>query len=226
MSVVLIMGVLMVQVSAVWAQPIPLRTIEVEGVGIIPIEPNGAYMDVGLESVSTNLPESYREARQQLVEVTNSVVALGVAPEDVRLQAVTITPEDRVEDGSGTGPSGEFLFRTQITVRITVRQIALVDAVIQTAIDVGANTIGNLVALYDDLTTFENSARAAALANARLRAQSIAETYGLLLSTPVTIEERVTTGVSPLLVADATSGRFNVTVVVAVTFEVTEAPSS
>jgi hypothetical protein len=214
----------MSQVSAVWAQQIPVRTIEVQGIGVMPVEPNGAYLDVGLQSVSTNLPESYREAREQLTRITESVVALGVAAEDVRLQAVTITPEDRLDERAGAGPSGEFLFRTQIVVRITIRQFALVDAVIQTAIDVGANTVRDFVTLYDDLTTAEDAARTEALANARQRAQVIADSYGLVLSSPVTIEEQVTTGVSPTLRADATSGRFNVTVVVTATFEVQVAP--
>jgi uncharacterized protein YggE len=67
-------------------------------------------------------------------------------------------------------------------------------------------------------------ARTEALANARLRAQAIADSYGLVLNSPITVEEQVVTGFSPNLLADATSGRFNVTVIVTVTFEVEPAP--
>jgi uncharacterized protein YggE len=208
------------QSSIVFAQPIITRTIDVQGLGVAPVEPNGAYFDIGLENVSTNLPEAYRNVRRQMGSVMDALIAIGVAPEDIRLTDLSISPQDRVDERQAANPSGEFFYRTTVLMRVTVRQIALLDAVVQTAVDVGANTVGNFFALYDDLSVFEQRARQAALNQAQFRAQELADAYGLAIKNPIDITERVITGISEVLLADATSGRFNVSVFLTVRYEV------
>jgi uncharacterized protein len=216
---VLVVLTLLVSSSTALAQVLT-RTIEVQGISVIPVEPNGIWLDIAIENLSTNLPEAYRGVRQQMTLVRDAIVELGVAPEDVRPFSIAIVPEDRIDQRLGPGPTGEFLYRATITSRLYVRQIALVDGVVQTAVDLGANTVSPFFFLYDDLTGFQAQARLAAMQDATARAQVIADFYGLSLRAPVSIQERLITGVSETILADASSGRFNVTVLMTVTFEV------
>lgn len=187
------LALLIVGVGATSArETFPRDTITVVGYGTASGEPDVAYLELGVELVEENLSEAFNASATTMNAVIAALEAAGVAREDMQTTGVNIYPEDRYDS---TGASTARVYRVRNTVRATVRDIFTVDQVISAGVDAGANTIYNLSYGIDDTAALEQAARVEAVANARERAQQLADALGMTVGEPVIVSEVVSGGI-------------------------------
>lgn len=167
--------------------------IQVSGRGRASAVPDVMVLDTGVEAMAQNPSAAFAAARAGLVRVRESALAAGVAPEDLQTSAVSLHPNyDR--DGAINGHVGS------LGVTIKVRDIAaggaVIDAITSAATDVAR--INGIRLEHSDPTALQQEARASAVADARARAQELADLVGRRLGACAWISEGGSPGPRPM----------------------------
>jgi uncharacterized protein YggE len=219
----------------VMPEQFPENTITVSGIGTASGEPDVAYIELGVETMNADLATAYAEAAETMQQVNRALIDLGVDAADIRTSSVNIYPQEQYNPE--TGAPGERTYRVSNTLRVTVREVTMVEQVIGTAVGAGANSIYNFNFAIEDVNALEQQAREVAVANARERADQLAAALGVSVGRPVVISEAYGGGTQPPLpygrggggvaMDAATSfpiqpGQLDVTVQILVTFAIGE----
>ncbi|HEX3052459.1 MAG TPA: SIMPL domain-containing protein [Aggregatilineaceae bacterium] len=155
--------------------------ITVTGTGSAHGKPDLALVNLGVESRHADLSQAMNDANTTIQRVQNVLHGAGIAAVDVQTSQFNI---NRFED-----PAPNSLFVVTHMLHITVRHTAELGAVIQAAVDAGANQMHGLDFGVSDPGTLEQEARQLALEDARTRAQALADGLGLTLGNPVSVTE-------------------------------------
>ena len=183
----LVIGLLALAIFPAAAQDadITMNTITVIGNGKATAAPDMATIEIGVEFPNTDVAAAYSEVNTTIERIIEAIVALGVAREDIRTTGVNIysegipTPEGQMENR----------FRVGNRVQVTVRDLSLIESVIDTAVTSGANNIFGLQFGISDPSALEADARVMALDNARERAGQIATNIEVELGDIVSVVE-------------------------------------
>jgi uncharacterized protein len=171
----------------------PTNTITVTGTGEAYGAPDIANLVVGVEIINSDLPTAFSEANSRIETIIQAVLAVGVAREDIRTMGLNVyidrygapMPMDSATEG-GSAPQN-YVVSNQLSIR--VRDIAKVAEVINAAVAAGANNLYGLDFNIADRSALESEARVDAMADARARAEHLAEIAGVSLGEIVVINE-------------------------------------
>ncbi len=214
------------------ASQAPVNSITVSGFGEATGAPDMATIQLGVNVVDQDVGQAITLSNETMDSVTAAVLDLGVAREDVQTTNFNVWPEDRFDPLTGQ-PTDERVFHVDSTLLIRVREIDQVATVIQEALDAGANNVFGLSFGIRDTAELESEARAAAIRDARARAEQLAAEIGVELGSPILISEGVGGGVIPVPFAafeaagigggapPISPGELTTTVQVSVTFAIT-----
>jgi uncharacterized protein len=181
----------------------PVNSLTVSGSGEAFGSPDIAYLEVGASFGDADVVVAFQTVNDTMDKVIQTLVDLGIERKDLRTTGINMYTEERYTPDQG--PTGEFIYRVSNTVRITIRNVDIVDQVIVAAIGAGANNVYGFNFGIADTTELEREARVNAVADARARAAHLAETMGVKLGDPIIITETTNSGV-PALAAPAMSG--------------------
>jgi uncharacterized protein YggE len=191
-----VFGLFALTAGAAYAQDSTVNpTITVSGVGSASGEPDIAYVQVGAERTDRDLGAAFNATATTMRAVFDALTTLGIAPEDIQTTSLNVYPQDRY---GNDGQIIERQFQVSNVIQVTVRDITQIEAVVTTAVAQGANTVYNLSFGIDDSAALEQEARQAAVADARARAEQLAEALGVTVGRPLTVTEVVSSG-SPVL---------------------------
>ena len=165
----------------------PENTITVSGIGTASGEPDVAFIELGVEMSNADLATAYAEAAETMQQVIAALADYGIDRDDIRTSSVNGYPQDVYNPE--TGMPGDRTYRVSNIVRITVRNVADVEPVINEAVNAGANSIYNFNFGILDTETLEEEARLEAVSNARSRAEQLADALGVTVGRPVVISE-------------------------------------
>ena len=146
--------------------------ITVQGVASIGSVPDRAELSFGVESQGQTARAALAANAAEMRKVIAAVKAAGGT--DVRTQSVTLSPRyDERNEASA--------FVAQNTASATIKDLARAGALIDAAVDAGANQVyGPSLSAGDQVELYRRALKAA-VANARANAQSLAEAAGLSL---------------------------------------------
>lgn len=182
----------------------PVNTITVTGIGDALGAPDAASIDVGVDVFNVSVQEAFTQANDTARAIVEAVSAVGIPVEDIRTSYLSVyTDFNYADSGEQRG------FRASNTVNILVSDVSKVEAVIDAAIGAGATNINGLNFIVTDTSALEQEARVDAMANARARAEQLAEIAGATLGDVIIISE-VPGGYNPLPYAasfDTAEGR-------------------
>jgi uncharacterized protein YggE len=209
----------------------PLNSVSVTGFGEASGTPDVAYIQLGVDKTSQDVGQAVSDTNKTMEGVMAALDQFGVAKEDIQTTGFNVWPEDRYDPQTGM-PTGERVYHVQNMVNIKVRDIAQTGKVIESALSAGANQVFGLSFGIDDTSTLEGEARTDAVADAKVRAEQLAEALGLKLGDAIIISETYG-GVSPYMVERAayeglgggggappiSEGQLTVSATVTVTFE-------
>jgi hypothetical protein len=221
---VLVVGVLMISgcAPAVVAAPVaagesPARTITVVGRGEVNSKPDIATVNLGVEVTASTVSEALTEANARMKTILAAMKSLGIADKDVQTSNFSINferqnPEAPVasetmsggKTGSDQTPAG--FYRVNNMIQVTIRDLDTVGDVLDAAVEAGANNVWGVSFGLDNTTALETQAREKAVADARTRADSLAQLNGVTVGDVIAISEVIGGSPSPVY-AEAASYR-------------------
>jgi hypothetical protein len=172
------------------------HVIAVSGQGEATGTPDVAYVSLGIESMSEDLSEAIGRANTVMSDVQAAVTGQGVEEKDMQTESFNVWLEEVRNPQTGE-PTGRVIYHVSNSLRVTVRAIDTTGGVIGAALDGGANRVNSLSFGIDDTTTLEAEARSKAVADARARAEQLAEALGVTLGAPVNVSESFSSIVPP-----------------------------
>lgn len=149
------------------------RSITVIGHGEAAGPPDRATINAGVQTLAATVAESSRENQAIIERIMKALLGEGIAAADIQTADYSIWPEQQ-HDPRGTGEVTITGYRVNNTVRITVKDIDRIGKVLAAVTDAGANAIHGIGFGVDDRAALEERARAAAMADARSRAEALA----------------------------------------------------
>ncbi len=164
------------------------RGITVVGVGRVSLTPDIARISVGVEVRGSTVSEAKAEVDQSMEAIVASLLELGVAEKDVQTSQYSIyyepdfAPEGRSTDGQGA-------YRVSNMVEVTVRDIEKASAVLDGAIEAGANQVYGVTYTVSDDQGWQTQAREEAVADAKARAEEYAQLLGMELGQALSVSE-------------------------------------
>ena len=144
--------------------------LTVSGTGLVRVSPDTASINLGVATQDTDVAQAVAASNLAAEAIINAVKNLGVAPEDVRTTYFNVSPQP-MYDQNGQ-PTGQTNYWVNNTLVVTLRQVDQLGAVLQAAVDAGANSINGISFDLTDKSQAEEQARKAAIADARQRAPS------------------------------------------------------
>ena len=169
--------------------PAQADTITVVGFGSASGAPDIANLEVGVETIDADPTVAYSNTNAQIDEIINALKDIGIEAKDIRTIGLNVY-QDRY---GGPGFSGqgepEPVYIISNNIRITVRDIANVPAVLNASIDAGATNIFGLNFSIQNGDTLASEARANALEDARRKAGELAGLAEVELGDIVSIYE-------------------------------------
>jgi uncharacterized protein YggE len=204
------------------------NTVSVVGYGEAFGKPDIATVSFGYNTADEVVASALERANMTIEGITHELAQLGLNEVDVQTTNFSVWPEDQYDPETGM-LTGVRLFRVENQIRVIVRDINLVPEVIQAALDQGASNVYGLTFGIDDTTVIAAEARTAAVADARTRAEQLAQELGAELGEAQVASEMMGGGVYPSAEyamgigggggPPMSEGQLGITVQVSVTFD-------
>ncbi len=170
--------------------------ILVHGSGVVRAEPDMGWVTLGVTVTDADVQAALDRADAAMTSVRDALSAAGVARPDVRTVAFQVWREDlRDAGGAITGAR----YHVAHSYEVTVRRLGELGPILAGAVDAGANSVGDVRFGLADAEALLARARVQAMADARARAEQLAEQAGVALGSVLSIEEAVPAGGTPQL---------------------------
>jgi uncharacterized protein len=169
--------------------------ITVVGTGEAFGRPDTAEIQIGAETFAETVAEATSQNEALIQSIMAALAAQGIEEKDIRTSNYSVWAEQVYGE---RGPEGVAGYRVNNLVTVVIRDVDAVSGVIGAVTEAGANNIHGISFRVADPAALEDEARAAAIANARARAESLAELSGVGLGEVVTISEVIGQGGIPL----------------------------
>ena len=167
----------------------------VNATGRADTRPDEARLRLGVQSQAASAGEASRINREKMERVTDALKALGVKPNELQTQNLTL---NRIDYGAERGR-----FRAYNVVEVTLRDMSKVGDAVTAVSEAGANVISGPDLRVSDREKANKSAYAAAYRAARARAEAYAGAAGLKVSRVLAIRDGGETGTEMVLASVA-----------------------
>ncbi len=168
------------------AQEAPAPMITVTGEGVVEAAPDIATLTIGVTTEGETAAAALAANSAALEAVLARLTAAGIEPRDMQTSNLSLNPNWTGHD-SGTPTISGFVASNMLTVR--VRALDSLGAVLDASVADGANTLNGLTFGLANPEPVLDEARKEAVANARAKAELLAEAAGVKLGKIVSISE-------------------------------------
>lgn len=175
------------------------RTLTVQGQGQVAQAPDIAVLTGGVIATAGTAADAMAQMSGQMADVLTLVRDTGVAARDVQTSALSLYPRYAERRGDSEPQITGFEARSDLT--ITVRDLDQLGALLDQMVGQGANTLNGLSFALSDPKAAQQDARRAAVADARARAEVLAEAAGVALGPLLSLTEGGTSGPRPMMAA-------------------------
>lgn len=172
------------------------RSITVGGSGAVTVVPDRARFSFGVETRGRTAADALASNTAAMRKVIAALKAAGVADRDLQTQQVALSAvysDDENQTVVGYAASN--------SIAVVVRELARAGMLIDRAVSAGANQVYGPSLERADRADFYRRALEAAVAEARVKAQTIASASGLTLGRPTIVQE--TSSAAPMPYAEA-----------------------
>lgn len=164
------------------------RTLNVSGSGKAVLTPDIAYVNIGVRVEDSNAAKAVSANNEQAATVIAAISQLGVDEKDIRTTNFSIYPQQEY-DPQGK-PTGKITYIVENSVHVTVRDLDTIGELLDAAVQSGANMINGIQFDVADKTMALSTARQAAVAAAKAKAEELADAADVSLGDVQTITER------------------------------------
>ncbi|MDF3855098.1 SIMPL domain-containing protein [Paracoccus sp. P2] len=170
----------------------PFARLSVTGTGHATVQPDMATITLGVSTRAATAAEAMTQNAEAQAKVIETLKAEGIEARDIQTSGLNLSP---VMDYSDQGQPPKLTgYGAQNSVTVRVRDIAGLGAVLDKLVASGANEISGIAFSREDMTEAEDQARTEAVAEARRRAEVMAEAAGMRLGRLISLSEAPTGG--------------------------------
>ena len=189
LAIVLVAGLLLSACGNIQSQQsgsVPTdRFIRVSGAGEVTVVPDMAYINIGVHSEADDVTTALSTNNEQATKLSDALKAAGIDAKDIQTTNFNVYPMTQYDNmGQPTGMK----YDVDNTVYITVRNLANLGKLLDTAISAGANNIYGISFDISDKETALTQARDLAIKDAEAKAQSVASVAGVTLGDIISID--------------------------------------
>lgn len=159
-------------------EPTATGTIVVTGTGRVAVEPDVADLRLGVTLTKPSVEAARADAAATMDAILRGVDGAGVPRADVRTAMISVQPRYDYRDGRAPVLTG---YEIANLVEISVRDLSRLGDVIDATLAAGATSMDALTFRLADPVPGEREARRQAMAEARSRADVLAEAAGLTI---------------------------------------------
>lgn len=156
------------------------RHITVSGEASVDLPPDMATITLGVMTKGETAADALATNSDAMGQVMALLRDQGVADTDLQTAGLSLYPDRANRPSEGPGASFEG-FTASNTVTARIRDMDSVGAILDTAVGAGANTFMSISFGLQDTDKAMNDARLQAVANARAKAEFLAEASGVTL---------------------------------------------
>jgi uncharacterized protein YggE len=171
------------------------KIISVTGDGQIDATPDIAYIQVGVITENTDSKVAQQKNKASMINVMSALKPYNIDKKDIKTVSYYINPNYSYKDNVSKLED----YTVTNTVKITVKNLDNVGAILDATSDAGTNTSGNIQYDVADKTNLYNKALADAVKKAKGKAQAIATAAGVKLGSPSSIDETSQSTIYPIM---------------------------
>jgi uncharacterized protein len=166
------------------------RTITVDGTGTVSTVPNEADFSFGVSATAPTAKAALSGCARRTSSMIAALSKAGVKPSDIQTAEIALSPN--------TNDAGTRIvnFTASNTVTVKTRAITTSGGIVDAAVAAGANTVDGPNLTTADQVALSQRALAAAVANARVKAQAIAKAAHVGLGRVLTVSESSSTPIT------------------------------
>jgi uncharacterized protein YggE len=188
LAVVLVLQLMLVAAPTASGSVTEPTGITVMAQGKATAKPDLAMVTIGVETRNAEARVAAQENDERMADVMAAILELGVAEEDVQ----TVDYSVRAEIDWENDEQRVIGYVVDNSVVVKLREVDKAGDVLDAATEAGANNVYGIQFTFDDPTTLREEARAEAMAQARDKAEALAELAGVGLGKPRYINESFT----------------------------------
>ncbi|KAB3539035.1 DUF541 domain-containing protein [Alkaliphilus pronyensis] len=162
--------------------------ISVSGTGVIQVKPDIGIINIAIETLNVDSEAAQDENTELSNKLVDALAKEGIAEEDIKTSYYNMYRERIYNKENGKEQDGKY--RVLHSFQVTVKDINKVGAIIDTAVNNGANKINNIRFAVSEPEKYYLDALAAAVENAEGKAKTIANTLGVKIHKPSMVVER------------------------------------
>jgi uncharacterized protein len=177
--------------------------ITVTGTGTVTGTPNQLTLDMGVQVNGASVDSALQQASQAVRQVTAALRQQGVAAADIQTSGLSVQPDYA---SSSPVPDG---YQASESLSATLVQMAAAGAQIQAAVHAGGNaaTVDDISLNLADTSGLLATARARAVADARVKAAQYAKALGQPLGPVLSISDQTPAATPIVPFANAAAGK-------------------
>jgi uncharacterized protein len=181
------------------------RSITVVGQGEASGKPDIVRTTVGVESQSLSIDEAMSETNSKMASILAALREMGIAGKDLQTSNFNVYLERQSKPGIEE-TQGPLYYHVSNQLSVTLRDVGKLGEMLGKVLSSGANSVYGVSFDVDDRDALESDARAKAVADARSRAENLAQLSNVKLGNVLTLSEVVSNGVGPLRYSSSLAG--------------------
>jgi uncharacterized protein YggE len=174
---------------AAYADQTAPRALTVSGQGIAKAAPDQAQFSTGVVTQGSTAAQALAANSRAMNAVFATLNRLSIADKDIQTSNFSLSPQEQVCTPGTACPQRIIGYQVSDTVNVTVEDFGKTGAVLDALVSSGSNQIDNIGFSIRDTSALLKQARATAVADATLRAQTYAKAAGVTLGRILSIQE-------------------------------------
>ncbi len=160
--------------------------ITVQGTGVIILKPDVVQLNVGVQLKAPTVSEAQAQSAATSAKITEALKSNGIKPEDIKTVNYSINPDYTYAPNQ---PAKLIGYQITNSLQVTIRDITKAGAIIDAASTAGANQINGINFMAENNTEALKQARAAAVADAKAKADQLGAAGSVTVGSVVNIVE-------------------------------------
>ena len=169
----------------------PAGGITVSGTGQVSGSPDIARVVVGVETQGSDIKQAVSDNNTRMSALLSTLKGAGINANDIQTMNYSVNVENPQGPGmpvdQNTKPAVTYHVSNQ--VQVTVRDLSKLSDILDQAVSTGANTIYGVSFDISDRSKLEEQARTQAVADAKTRAEKLAQLEGVTLGSVISVSE-------------------------------------
>lgn len=163
------------------------NTISISGVGKVLAKPDIGQVDLSVVSDAASVAAAQKDNTDKMNKITQAMKDLGIDEKDLQTVNYSIYPRYQYTKGK----SEIIGYEVSQTLEVKIRNLDKSGDILGKAASLGANQVGSLTFTFDNPESFQSQARQKAVADAKQKAQDLAEGLGVSLGKITSFSETV-----------------------------------